>query len=111
MVSTARTSLILQHSAHLLAPLDLLDLLDPLDPLDPLNPREEPLAAPSGIYTPFHSVLLWNWGGGKVNSVRKLYQLAEKKFALLRDHKKAPWMFLVCLKQDLDLFKMAQYNI
>ena len=45
-----------------------------------------------------------------MNSVRKLYQLAEKKFTLLRDNKKTPWMFLVCLKQDLDLFKMDQYN-
>ena len=27
----------------------------------------------SGLYTPSHSVLLWDWGGGEVNSVRKLH--------------------------------------
>ena len=32
------------------------------------------LAAPSGIYTPSRSVLLWDWGGGEVNSVRKLHR-------------------------------------
>ena len=27
----------------------------------------------SGTYTPSRSVLLWDWGGGEVNSVRKLH--------------------------------------
>ena len=29
----------------------------------------------SGTYTPSHSVLLWDWGGGEVNSVRKLHRV------------------------------------
>ena len=76
--------------ARILLILDPLDLIDTLDSR-PQDPMEEHLTTPSNIYTPFYSVLPWNWGGGGVNSVWKLHQLAEKKIAFYETLKKAPW--------------------
>ena len=65
---------------------------------------EEPLAAPSGTYTPSDSVLLLDWDGGEVSSVRKLHQqnqqidVATEKLVMRRAElrKVSLWMGFMC---------------